>query len=134
MLISESMTHELIKVGRSECHKIGDNMRRTIKFVHLVQKGKDFLLIELDTSDGIKSISTKLIHLTTDDWKFYLDDIKKHLVAKSLSWPNELFNDVFGENSHTYIIHPRFSLQENCSTESVNNWAMRIMNGLRDLA
>jgi hypothetical protein len=109
-------------------------MRRTIKFVHLVQKGKDFLLIELDTSDGIKSISTKLIHLTTDDWKFYLDDIKKHLVAKSLSWPNELFNDVFGENSHTYIIHPRFSLQENCSRESVNNWAMIIMNGLRDLA
>lgn len=129
----ESMTHELIKVGRSECHKIGDNMRRTIKFVHLVQKGKDFLLIELDTSDGIKSISTKLIHLTTDDWKFYLDDIKKHLVAKSLSWPNELFNDVFGENSHTYIIHPRFSVQENCSIESVKNWAMRIMNGLRDL-
>ena len=129
----ESMTHELIKVGRSECHKIGDNIRRTIKFVHLVQKGKDFLLIELDTSDGIKSISTKLIHLTTDDWKFYLDDIKKHLVAKSLSWPNELFNDVFGENSHTYIIHPRFSVQENCSIESVNNWAMRIMNGLRDL-
>jgi len=46
---------------------------------------------------------------------------------------NYLFNDVFGENSHTYIIHPRFSVQENCSIESVNNWAMRIMNGLRDL-
>lgn len=129
----ESITHELMKVGRSECHRIGDNKLRTIKFVHLVQKEKDFLLIELDTSDRIKSISTKLIHLTTDDWKIYLDDIKKHLVAKSLSWPNILFDDVFGIYSHTHIVHPRFSTQGSDSSESVNNWAVRIMNGLKDL-
>ncbi len=132
-MLYESITHELMKVGRSECHKIGDNKLRTIKFVHLTQRGKDFLLIELDTSDGIKSISTKLIHLTTDDWKVYLDDIKKHLVAKSLSWPNQLFNDLFGENSHIHIVHPRFPTQESGSSDSVSNWAVRIMNGLRAL-
>lgn len=91
------------------------------------------MLIELDTSDGIKSISTKLIYLTTDDWKVHIDDIKKHLVAKSLSWPNELFDEVFGEDAHMYIVHPRFSVQENNTIESVNNWATRIMNGLKDL-
>jgi len=132
-VLYESTTRELIQIGRSECHRIGENKPRTIKFVHLSQNDKDFLLIELDTSDGIKSISTKLIYLTTDDWKIHIDDIKKHLVAKSLSWPNELFDDVFGEDAHTYIIHPRLSAQEKKSTESINNWATRVINGLKDL-
>ena len=129
----ESITHELLKVGRSECHKIGDHKLRTIKFVHLVQRGKDFLLIELDTSDGIKSISTKLIHLTTDDWKIHLDDIKKHLVAKSLSWPNMLFDNVFGMHSHIHIVHPRFSPNGSDSSESIRNWATRIIHSLMNL-
>ena len=132
-VLYESLTHELTKVGRSECHRISKDKLRTIKFVHLCYKGDDFLLIELDTSDGVKSISTKLIYLTTDDWKIYLDKIKTHLVAKSLSWPNDLFDDVFGANAHTHIVHPRFSSQGNDSSEAVNNWAVRIMNVLKDL-
>lgn len=132
-VLYESLTHELMKVGRSECHRISKDKLRTIKFVHLCYRDDDFLLIELDTSDGVKSISTKLIYLTTDDWKIYLDKIKTHLVAKSLSWPNDLFDDVFGANAHTHIVHPRFSSQENDSSEAVNNWAVRIMNGLKDL-
>lgn len=132
-VLYESLTHELTKVGRSECHRISKDKLRTIKFVHLCYRSDDFLLIELDTSDGVKSISTKLIYLTTDDWKIYLDKIKTHLVAKSLSWPNDLFDDVFGANAHTHIVHPRFSSQGNESSEAVNNWAVRIMNELKDL-
>lgn len=128
----ESITHELMQVGRSECHMIGNNKYRTIKFVHLGYEGDDFLLIELDTSDDIKSISTKLIYLTLDDWKVYLDKIKQHLVSKSLSWPNALFDDVFGPNSHTSINHPRASSEQE-NSESVNHWAERVINGFKDL-
>ena len=34
---------------------------------------------------------------------------------------------------HTDIVHPRFSTQGSDSSESVNNWAVEIMNGLKDL-
>ena len=132
-VLYESLTHELGKVGRSECHRITKDKPRTIKFVHLSHKGDDFLLIELDTSDGIKSISTKLIHLTTDDWKIHLEEIKTHLVSKSLSWPNDLFDDVFGTNAYTHIVHPRFASSGDDSSEAVNNWAGRIINALKDL-
>ncbi|MDE2420568.1 MAG: hypothetical protein KGO49_05245 [Gammaproteobacteria bacterium] len=131
--LHESITHELIKIGRSQCHAISRDKLRTIKFVHLSYQGHDFLLIELDTSDGIKSISTKLVYLTLDDWKIYLDDIKKHLVAKSLSWPNVIFDEVFGSNAHTHIVHPRHSSSESDSSESVNSWANRIINELNRL-
>lgn len=129
----ESITHELMKIGRSQCHAIGRDKLRTIKFVHLSYQGHDFLLIELDTSDGIRSISTKLVYLTLDDWKIYLDDIKKHLVAKSLSWPNVIFDEVFGSNAHTHIVHPRHSSSETDSSESVHSWANRIINELNRL-
>ncbi|ENM3915507.1 transposase, partial [Vibrio cholerae] len=88
----------------------------------------DVVLLEVDTSDGIKMLSTKVIFGSdARDWIEHFTLIRKGVVAKSISWPNELLDGLFGENCHIGINHPKHQGAEagNIPVESIESWAQR---------
>ena len=54
-------TLPLPKVGRSKQHLLENGTQRAIKAVRLRYMQTDVVLLEVDTSDGIKMLSTKVI-------------------------------------------------------------------------
>ena len=53
-------------------------------------------------------LSTKVIFGSdARDWIEHFTLIRKGVVAKSISWPNELLDGLFGENNHIGINHPK---------------------------
>ncbi len=126
-------TLPLPKVGRSKQHLLENGSQRAIKAVRLRYKLIDAVLLEVDTSDGIKMLSTKVIFGSdARDWIEHFTLIRKGIVAKSISWPNELLDELFGENRHIGINHPKHQGAEagNIPVESIESWAQRFVHAL----
>lgn len=131
----QSENISLNRVGRSRLHKLkGSNITRQIKNVLLAKSdasGQQLLvrLLELDTSDGVKSISTKILQEPdTDLWRNQLSMFKDELVKNSLSWPNDVLNKVCrSENKNKSLIHPRHQGSEfDVILEGeIDSWAKR---------
>src|SRR5690606_37428863 len=101
-------TLPLPKVGRSKQHLLENGTQRAIKAVRLRYMQTDVVRLEVDTSDGIKMLSTNVIFGSdARDWTEHFTRIRKGVVAKSISWPNELLDGLFGENCLIGINHPK---------------------------
>lgn len=101
-------TQSLPKIGRSKQHQLEDGSPRAIKAVRIRYKATEVVLLEVDTSDGIKMLSTKVLFGSEpEDWIDHFMQIRKGVVAKSISWPNELLDGMFGKRSHAGINHPK---------------------------
>ncbi|MBP7662780.1 MAG: hypothetical protein KA770_02815 [Shewanella sp.] len=74
----------LPKVGRSKQHQLQNGSPWAVKAVRIRYKASEAILLEVDTSDGIKMLSTKVI--------FGL---------------NEVLDGLFGERNHIGINHPK---------------------------
>ncbi len=64
------------------------------------------------------------------DWIEHFTQIRKGIVAKSIAWPNELLDSLFGELSHVGINHPKHQGAEagNIPVESIEGWALRFVH------
>ncbi|WP_199227881.1 Tn7-like element transposition protein TnsE [Pantoea sp. PNA 03-3] len=103
---------------------------RAIKAVRTRYKATEAVLLEVDTSDGIKMLSTKVLFGSElQDWIDQFLQIRKGVVAKSISWPNELLDCLFGELNHIGINHPKHQGAEagNIPLESIESWALRFV-------
>lgn len=79
-------------------------------------------------------LSTKVIFGSDkQDWIQHFIQIRKGVVAKSIAWPNDLLNDLFGENNHMGINHPKHQGAEagNILVESIESWASRLINSMK---
>ena len=126
-------TLPLPKVGRSVQHQLSDGSPRAIKAIRLRHKSVEVILLEVDTSDGIKMLSTKMIFGADDrDWAKQFAQIRKGVVSQSISWPNKLLDDLFDEHNHVGINHPKHQGAEigNILQESLEGWAFRIYHGI----
>lgn len=131
----QSENISLNRVGRSRLHKLkGSNITRQIKTVLLAKSdasGQQFLvrLLELNTSDGVKAISTKILQEPDMDlWCNQLNVLKEELVKNSLSWPNDVLNKVCrSENKNKSLIHPRHQGSEFgvIIEDEIDSWAKR---------
>lgn len=80
---------------------------RVIKAIHLKARGKFIILLEIDTSDGLKMVSTRLVKVFShSSWKENFVLIRKGIVEYIISWPIKLFDGVFGKINHIEIHHP----------------------------
>ncbi|GIA21354.1 transposase [Vibrio cholerae] len=128
--ILQQETQSLPKVGRSKQHQLEDGSPRAIKAVRIRYKATEVVLLEVDTSDGIKMLSTKVLFGTKPEgWIDHFMQIRKGVVAKSISWPNELLDNLFGERNHFGINHPKHQGAEagNIPLESIESWALRFV-------
>jgi hypothetical protein len=126
--ISET-THELPQVGRCKYHLIDNNTSRVIRYVLIQKYDRLSYLLEVDLTGLKKWISTKCIRKNlTQDWSAQFNEIKEELVKKSISWPTNTMDGMFGEGSHVGINHPHSIKGESTGipTESIANWAAKV--------
>jgi len=131
--IRHQETLPLPKVGRSKQHQLENGTPRAMKAARIQYKNTEVMLLEVDTSDGIKMLSTKLIFMKTQhDWIEHFSLIRKGVVAKSIAWPNDLLDELFSERNHLGINHPKHQGSEagNLPIESIESWALRFVQAL----
>ena len=94
-------TNELPNTGRSKKHLLETGAPRMICCVTVVCKGTHFKILEIDTSDGIKLISTRVVMVADDEhWNDNYRILKQRIIASYLTWPIYYLNEVFGVDNH----------------------------------
>ena len=126
-------TNELPNTGRSKKHLLETGAPRMICCVTVVCKGTHFKILEIDTSDGIKLISTRVVMVADDEhWNDNYRILKQRIIASYLTWPIYYLNEVFGEDCHVGIMHPsnKVSGKGNIPWDSIPGWARRVSERL----
>lgn len=128
--VIESTTVELPKVGRSRKQLLANGHQRVIKAVKIQTPNVAVRLLEIDTSDGEKMISTKILYgAGNKDWTENFKTIREGIVSGGLSWPNTLLDELFGSKGHKGTNHPKHqgSHAGNIPVDALDNWAERVL-------
>lgn len=126
----------LQKVGKSKLHQLSDTTPRVIKAIRLKTQKKVIILLEVDTSDGLKMVSTRLVKVFGHtSWEEHFAQVRKGIVESSISWPIKLFDGIFGKQNHIGIHHPKHQGADagNIPLESIESWASRVMQAANSL-
>lgn len=123
---------ELEKVGRSRLHYLkGTQRSRRMKVCRLSKETEDgsyfVRLIEIDTTDGVKALSTKVLQFdTVEKWHEISKELSQLIVKKSITWPNDIFEKTYG-NKLKSLVHPQCvnSKINSLSQEEIERWAER---------
>ncbi len=132
--IINKITNVLPDAGRSKKHLLKKTgAPRMICCATVVCSGTRFKILEIDTSDGIRMLSTRVV-MGVDDkhWENNYSDLKHRIIASSLAWPISYLNEMFGEDYHIGIAHPfsKASGTGNIPSESISGWARRVSERL----
>jgi hypothetical protein len=121
--------YKLPYVPHCSKHRLStDSNPRCMAVIELQVNGTYVTLLEVDTSDAEKAISTKVLvirdHTT---WKYDLQRITVELVRSSLVWPSKLLTQLCGKNGHIGIMHPRSVKSHNglLLPDTIEGWAAR---------
>ncbi len=118
----------LPKVGRSRLHLCKDGSPRVIKAVGVQRNGSEFVLLEVDASDGVKMLSTKVLSgVDSETWRNDFEKIRRGVVKSSLNWPNSLFDQLYGQDGHRGVNHPKGLGELQVSREDMEGWAERVV-------
>lgn len=125
---------KLPKVGRSERHLLKkEGLPRCMAVAVIQCNGQQFHILEVDTSDGAKALSTKLMVLKEPEkWLVHLVELERLLIKGSLSWPNDHFHVLCGDKHHS-IPHPQVKNlgQGSFDSSSIEAWGKRFAIWLR---
>ena len=124
--------HKLPAVNRSKLHRTHDGNPRCIIEVQLNFQGKRFVILEIDTSDNLKPLSTLIVKISdTDSWNSYFPTFQKQVVKRSLRWPTVKFLQDIGIRKT--FNHPRNLTEMAESDEEFKNWGRRFGEILKSL-
>ena len=119
----------LPKVGRSRLHMCKNDSPRVVKAVGLRCNGSEIVLLELDVSDGVKMLSTKILSgIDKETWQSDFERIRRRIVKNSLNWPNDLFDQLYGVNGHREVNHPKGMGKLHVSRENMEGWGERVIS------
>jgi hypothetical protein len=86
----------------------------------------DFYLLEVDTSDTNKSLSTKVFKASCiENIEKYIEEIEKRFLKSSLSWPKEYFDYLVGTSNHFWVPHQTSDNNGSLTFEDISKWANR---------
>ena len=119
---------KLPAIGKCKKHLMEtDKNPRCMSVIHVTDGGTGYYLLEVDTSDASKALSTKVIRASAvGDIENYLFEIEKQLLKASLSWPKEYLDKLVGEQNHTWIPHQKSDKTGALTTSEIEKWASRI--------
>lgn len=135
-LVQKSL-RKLPKLHRCKKHLIahtGDP--RAWAIVHLRFQSKDFVLLEVDTSDQAKALSSRLLQLKEpSSWASQLQFIEQQLVRKSLTWPKGYLEKICVPSGTRIIPHPRSETANKgvISEDALEPWADRVFSKIESL-
>lgn len=132
--IISKQIRKLPQIGRCGRHVLKvDGSPRCLVVVSAVINGTQFYLLEVDTSDDSKSLSTKLLFIKNKaGWYDQLIELEQKLMKGSLSWPTDYLDLICGVDRHKSISHPHTSSQNKglLESESIDKWTERIKSSI----
>lgn len=108
-------------------HLLTDGNPRCLAF-HLIKKGAHaYALLEVDTSDNKKPLSTLLLRKSSlcHDWETLVSDLEIRLVKYSLVWPTACLKHIF-EDRYARIHHPKAIAISQTPQDGITRWAARV--------
>lgn len=121
--------HFLPAVGRSRLHRTIDGNKRSVLEVSVKTESSQFVILEIDTSDNSKPVSTLLIEVEDiDSWNAEIDEVLKIIVKRSLRWPKISYLQRYGT---VYTLnHPKGILELTEDSDEFINWQRRLSQAL----
>ena len=120
---------QLPNLARCKKHYLStDGSPRYMAVVQLGFNNRIFHVLEVDTSDNEKSLSTRVMLLPDlSNADYPLKVIMQLLLKSSLSWPIDYLDHICGAGNHKGISHPRTTSKNKgvMDPESVSGWAAR---------
>ena len=120
---------KLPKLPRCKKHLLTtDANPRCLAVAKVIFDGVTYYVLEVDTSDADKPLSTKILKLKTTG--ILTDDIvhiEELLVKASLSWPKVLLDSLCGKDNHKGVPHPRSKHKGAIDPADIEHWAERIL-------
>ncbi len=127
----------LPKVGRCKKHLLSTTGEaRSIAVIGLRVGGKIVHLLEVDTSDADKAISTQvLVVKELKRWEANIEVLKRELIQDSLNWPKKLLDDLCGKERHCGVNHPQAPKGNKgvLDPDSTSGWAARVYGWIQAL-
>lgn len=134
-ILSEE-TQKLPSIKRCKKHLMANGEApRCYAVVEVEAKGRRFHVIEVDTSDGLHSLSTLLLAINShDEWLQNVTSFERKLLRRSINWPNKFLKTLCGENGYKRIRHPRSNGQSSGGLQTGSNrrWAERFYGRIGD--
>lgn len=121
--------HFFPAVGRSRLHETVDGNRRTLLEVKITKDNDTFVILEIDTSDNVRLMSTLIIKINDIElWNSQLDKTLVEIVKRSLHWPTDKSLKKFGDV--TRLIHPKKEYELLESSVEFLRWQKRLNDAL----
>ena len=121
----EEELHYLEKVGRSRLHRTLDGNNRCLLEVKLFIENQWYVVLEIDTSDNAKPLSTLVIQIhDLNTWNYNFKDISKKIVKNSLRWPSA---EILKNLGVSYTLnHPKHLVELTETDDEFNGWLHRL--------
>lgn len=120
---------KLPKIGRCERHILKtDGSPRCMAVIAINCNGKVFHILEADTSDAAKPLSTKLLLVNEPvRWHQQIVELERQFLKASLCWPTKYLEHICGVKRHKSIPHPKTESANKGELElgSIERWAKR---------
>lgn len=125
--VIKSPLRKLPAIGKCKKHLLeNDKSPRCMSVVHVTVGGTDYYLLEVDTSDASKALSTKVILASAiGDIEPHLYELEKQLMKASLSWPKAYLDKLVGERNHTWVPHQKSDKAGALTAEEIERWSAR---------
>lgn len=123
---------KLPKITRCTKHLLAtDGNPRCLSVSYIEIDNPAYYLLEVDTSDTNKSLSTKAILASAiENIDDFIESVEKKLLRGSISWPKEYFDNFVGKSNHFGISHQQSGKNGSLTFEDISNWAERFFNKL----
>lgn len=109
---------------------------RSMAIIGLGIGPKTVYLLEVDTSDADKALSTQLLVVKNrEDWERNLDRLQRELLRASLRWPRKLLDELCGKEHHIGVNHPQTPSGNKgiLPPDSIAGWAGRVYGWMHTL-
>ncbi|WP_432734478.1 Tn7-like element transposition protein TnsE [Maridesulfovibrio sp. FT414] len=135
--MESKVIHKLPPISNCSKHRLStDGNPRCMAVIDLQIEGKFVTLLEVDTSDAVKALSTKvLLPRTYSTWDDDLNKIMFGLVRSSLVWPSSILTHICGSGRHIGIKHPQSAGGHRglLLPDTIEGWAARFYVRIQEL-
>lgn len=123
---------KLPAVNRSKLHKTDDGNFRSIAEVQLEFQDKKFSIVEIDTSDNHKPLSTLIVKVESfEAWDQNFPSFKEQIIRRSLRWPTaELLKNIGIPKG---VNHPKNKFEITTSDKEFKDWVKRFTEVLKSI-
>lgn len=110
-------------------YRLPDGNPRCLLYQVMSYEHQNYALLEVDTTDKEKRLSTLLLKQSTDcyDWSLVVEELCQSLVKKSLRWPTKKLKKNFPDG-HKRVPHQQTASEDKALLEpaSLSHWADRV--------